>query len=271
MEYRAIPKVRRRVFEVLEVAGEGDTPSRIFDIFIVGLILLNLIAVILETVKGLSARYGSLFRNVEIFSVVVFTIEYISRIWTCTANERFRRPILGRTRFVFTPLPIVDLLAILPFYLPMLIPFDLRFLRILRLVRVFRMFKMARYFESLRILGNVFRTKKEDLTIAVFIIAILLIAVSSFMYFIENDVQPTAFSSIPQAMWWGVVSLTTVGYGDVYPITPIGKVLGGIVSLLGIGMFALPTAIISSGFTEEVQKRRSKPQICPHCGKMIGT
>ena len=117
--------------------------------------------------------------------------------------------------------------------------------------------------------GNVFRTKREDLILTVFIISILLIVASSFIYFAENAVQPAAFSSIPQSMWWGMATLTTVGYGDVYPITPIGKILGAIVSLLGIGMFALPTGILSSGFTEEIQKRRNGPQICPHCGKAI--
>lgn len=262
-------KIKKRIFEILEVAKPGDLASRTFDIFIIGLISFNVIAVILETVKSLSIQYGILFRNFEIFSIAVFTIEYISRIWTCTNNEKFRQPILGRIRFALTPLLVVDLMAILPFYLPMLIPLDLRFLRILRLVRIFRMFKMARYSESLKILGNVFGTKKEDLLITVFVISILLIVASSFMYFIENKAQPEAFSSIPQAMWWGVATLTTVGYGDVYPITPAGKILGAIISLLGIGMFALPTGILASGFTEEIQRRRSKPETCPHCGKLI--
>jgi voltage-gated potassium channel len=262
-------EAKRRVFEILEAAGRGDIPSRAFDIFIVSLIALNLVAVILETVRSLSGRYNSIFRNFEISSVIVFTVEYMLRTWACTASKKFRRPILGRIRFALTPLSIVDLMAILPFYLPMLISFDLRFLRILRLVRIFRMFKMARYFESLRVLGNVFRAKKEDLTITAFVIAILLILASSLIYFVETKAQPAAFSSIPQAMWWGMATLTTVGYGDVYPVTPLGKVLGAIVSLLGIGMFALPAGILSSGFAEEIQKKRSKPQICPHCGKAI--
>lgn len=267
----ALAKAKKRIFEVLEVASEGDITSRVFDIFIVSLISLNLTAVILETVKSLATRCNPIFRNFEIFSVVVFTIEYISRIWTCTIDERFKQPISGRIRFAFTPLLLIDLVAILPFYLPMLIPLDLRFLRVLRLVRIFRMFKIARYFESLQILANVFRAKREDLTITIFIITILLITASSFMYFAENKVQPEAFSSIPQAMWWGIATLTTVGYGDVYPITPIGKILGAIVSLLGIGMFALPAGILSSGFTEEIQKRRSGVKLCPHCGKAIET
>ena len=263
--------IKGRVFEILEVAGVSDIPSRIFDVFIVSLISLNLTAVISETVKSLATRYTPIFRNFEIFSVVIFTIEYVLRIWTCTTNENFRQPVSGRIRFAFTPLPLIDLMAILPFYLPMLIPLDLRFLRILRLVRIFRMFKIARYSKALKIMGNVLRAKTEELVIAVFIIIVLLILVSSLMYFVESRIQPGSFSSIPQSMWWGIATLTTVGYGDVYPVTPIGKILGAIVSLLGIGMFALPTGIISSGFTEEIRKRPGKPQLCPHCGKAISS
>ena len=266
-EGEMVSRVKQRVFQILEVARETDLPSRIFDVFIVSLISVNLLGVILETVKSFYNQHSSAFKYIEIFSVTVFTIEYILRVWTCTENEKFRRPILGRVRFALTLLLMIDFIAILPFYLPMFIPLDLRFLRILRLVRIFRTFKMARYSESLRIMGNVFRAKKEDLLMTTFIIGILLVIASSFMYFVENKVQPTAFSNIPQAMWWGIATLTTVGYGDVYPITPIGKTLGAIVSLLGIGMFALPTGIISSGFAWEIQKKQSEPGICPHCGK----
>ena len=262
-------KFKKRIFEILEVATPGDRPSRIFDIFIMTLISLNIIAVILETVESLSSKYMPFFRNFEIFSVVIFTIEYISRIWSCTVNAKFKNPILGRIRFALTPLLIVDLLAILPFYLPMIIPLDLRFLRALRLIRILRMFKMGRYSESLRMFGRVLKAKKEELLIAVFMILILLIISSSLMYFVENEAQPQTFSSIPDAMWWGVTTLTTVGYGDVYPVTPVGKFLGAIIAILGIGMFALPAGILASGFVEEIQKRRTKRIICPHCGKDI--
>jgi len=266
-------KLKKRISEILEVATPGDQLSRIFDIFIITLISLNIIAVILETVESLSSKYMPFFRNFEIFSVVIFTIEYISRIWSCTVNAKFKNPVLGRIRFALTPLLIVDLLAILPFYLrmiiPMIIPFDLRFLRAFRLMRILRMFKIGRYSESLRMFGRVLKAKKEELLIAVFMILILLIISSSLMYFVENEAQPQTFSSIPDAMWWGVTTLTTVGYGDVYPVTPVGKFLGAIIAILGIGIFALPTGILASGFVEEIQKRRTKRIICPHCGKDI--
>lgn len=202
----------------------------------------------------------------------VFTIEYILRLWTCTADDRFRSPIKGRIRFAATPLALVDLMAILPFYLEIIMlirALDLRFIRALRLFRLFRLFKMGRYSEALKTLGNVLKQKKEELFITVFAILILLITASSLMYFVEKDAQPEAFSSILAAMWWGVSTLTTVGYGDIYPITAIGKFLGALIALLGIGMFALPAGILASGFAEEMQKKRGKRRICPHCGKDI--
>jgi len=246
--------------------------SRIFEIFIISLIFLNMLAVILETVNSLVVQYGYAFHCFEIFSIIVFTIEYILRLWTCTFEPKYRWSIRGRIRYIFTPMMLLDLIVILPFYIPMIISLDLRFLRALRLIRVFRIFKMARYFEALQILGDVIKSKKEELIITIFMIFVLLILASSFMFFIENRGQPEVFSSIPQAMWWGTVTLTTVGYGDIYPKTPLGKFTGAIVSLLGIGMFALPTGIIAAGFTEEVQKRRNnKSKSCPHCGKQTDT
>lgn len=262
-------KAKNRIFEILEVASAGDLPSRMFDVFIMSLISLNVIAVILESVKNLSSQYMLFFRMFEIFSIAIFTIEYFLRLWTCTIDRRFNHPAIGRLRFAVTPLAIVDLMAILPFYLPMIIPLDLRFVRAVRLFRLFRLFKMGRYSESLKTLGNVLKAKKEELLIAVFVVLILLVIASSLMYFVENEVQQQAFSSIPAAMWWGVATLTTVGYGDVYPVTPAGKLLGAIIAILGIGMFALPTGILASGFVEEIQKRRGKRKICPHCGKDI--
>ncbi|MBA7517713.1 hypothetical protein ES705_09767 [subsurface metagenome] len=263
-------RIKKRTYEILEKALPGDVQSRIFDIFIMTLIILNIIAVVLGTVKNLAAQYHAFFKTFEIFSVLVFTIEYTLRLWSCTTDQKYKDSIKGRLRFASTPLVIVDLIAILPFYLPMIIPLDLRFIRILRLFRMFRMFKMGRYSESMKTLGNVLKAKKEELLITVSAVIVLLIVVSSIMYFVENEAQPEAFSSIPAAMWWGVATLTTVGYGDVYPVTVLGKFLGAIIALLGIGMFALPAGILGGGFVEEIQKRREKQKtICPHCGKDI--
>ena len=264
-------RFRRRLFRILELAESGDVPSKAFDIFILTLIVLNVLAVMLESVEGLASRYAGSFSRFEIFSVAVFTVEYVLRMWTCTAERQWRGAVLGRMRFMRTPLAIIDLMAVLPFYLPMFIPLDLRFLRVLRLFRLFRLLKVARYTESLRLMGVVVKRRKEELLVTLFVIVILLVLASSAMYLAENEAQPEKFSSIPTSMWWAVVTLTTVGYGDTYPVTLAGRVTGAIVALLGIGMIALPTGILGSGFIEELQRRRRKtnPQRCPHCGQPL--
>jgi voltage-gated potassium channel len=234
------------------------------------LIALNTLAVILETVPSLAAAYGPFFVWFEIVSVVIFTIEYVLRLWSCTIRERFRAPVRGRLRFMITTLTLVDLIAILPFYLPMLIRIDFRFIRVLRFVRLFRLLKMSRYLRSLRLFGSIIHEKKEDLVLAIGIVLVILLFASSGMYVIENAAQPEAFSSIPAAMWWGIATLTTVGYGDIYPITPLGKVLGSIIALLGVGLFALPAGILASGFSDIMQRRHIRaPRTCPHCGEVI--
>jgi voltage-gated potassium channel len=261
-------KIRKRTYEVLEQASKGDLLSKIVDFFIISLIIFNIVCVILETVGSLHTKYNKLFTNLETFSVIVFTIEYLARIWSCTIEKKFKEPVFGRIRFMFTFLAVVDLLAILPFYLPMLIAVDLRFIRALRLFRLVRVFKIGRYSQSMKNFARVIEDKKEELVISFSIILILIVIASSLMFYVEHEKQPEAFSSIPKAMWWAVTALTTVGYGDVYPITPLGKFLGSLISLLGIGMFALPAGILASGFTEIIRSRR-KQKFCPHCGKRL--
>jgi len=262
-------KLRKRVYEILEVASPEDLSSRIFDTFIISLIILNITAIILETIESLSFRFFHFFKIFEIFSVIIFTIEYVLRVWSCATNSKYKHPIFGRVKFIITPLILVDLIAILPFYLPMLISIDLRFVRSLRLIRLFRLFKLARYSEAIKLFGKVIKNKKEELYITAFVIFILLILSSSLLYSVECVAQPDVFSSIPAAMWWGVATLTTVGYGDIYPITPLGKFLGAIISLLGIGLFALPAGLLSAGFIEEIRKSKELVKLCPHCGGNI--
>jgi voltage-gated potassium channel len=262
-------KYKTRVFEILEASKAANLPSKVFDIFIIILISLNVLAVVLETVKSLKPNWGRFFEIFELISIIIFTVEYLLRLWSCNSDKQYSGRILGRMKFTFTPLAIIDLVAILPFYLPMLIGVDLRFVRALRLFRIFRVFKFGRYSQSLRSIANMLRAKKEELVITGFTIFIMLIVVSSVIYYFEHEAQPEAFSSIPAAMWWGVASLTTVGYGDIYPVTAVGKFLAGVIAVLGIGLFALPAGIIASGFIEEFQKKKGKRTICPHCGKVI--
>lgn len=264
-----MPDVKRRIYELLEGTSSGDDPSaRTLEWLMMALITLNVFAVVLESVDSVAAQYAGFFNRFELFSVTVFSVEYLLRFWTCTLKERFKRPFIGRLQFALTPLALVDLLAILPFYAPLFFELDLRFIRAVRLVRVFRLLKMARYSESLRMLRRVAEAKKEELVITFFIIFLLLVVTSSLMYFIEHERQPELFSSIPAAMWWAVNTLTTVGYGDAYPQTPIGKVLAGFIEILGIGIFALPAGIFASGFAEIVQGKQTKG-VCPHCAKEL--
>lgn len=228
--------------------------------FIAILICLNVLAVMLETVDRLYFLYHPIFKIFDILSVTIFTLEYIVRIYYFEDKS-----ITGKIRYIISPLAIIDLIAIIPFYLPMIIPIDLRFLRLLRLLRIL---KILRYSNSLKLFEDVIKAKKDELIITTVLIVILLIISSSLVYFVEHDAQPEVFSSIPASMWWGVVTLTTIGYGDTYPVTPLGKLLGAMVALLGICVFALPTGILSAGFIEEIQKTK-KRKVCPYCGKDI--
>jgi voltage-gated potassium channel len=254
--------LKERVWRILETAQAGDRFSRVFDAFILVLIVLNVLAVILGTVTEVQQRFGTFLGYFEIASVVVFSLEYAARLWSCTTEPAYAHPLRGRLRFGLTPLALIDLLAILPFYLPF-IGVDLR---LLRMIRLFRVVKLVRYMESLQLMGRVIRSKKEELIATLAVLLLLLILTSSLMYYVEHPAQPEVFPDIPASMWWAVATLTTVGYGDAYPITSLGKIFGSMAAILGIGLFALPTAILGSGFLEELQKRKER-HICPHCGK----
>lgn len=258
--------LKQRVWTIMEHAEAGDKPSKVFDIFILSLIVLNVAAVMIGTVKSIEKKYYTILYYFEIFSVIVFTIEYLSRVWSCVTKNEYSKTIVGRLKFLFQPMSLVDLCAILPFYLPF-VSIDLRFLRILRLFRIVRIVKIGRYYNSLNLIARVLRSRKEELVLSAVLMMFLLIISAAFLYYAEYYAQPERYSSIPASLWWAVTTLTTLGYGDVYPITPLGKVLASIIAILGIGMFALPTGILGSGFVEEIQKRNSKKQICPHCGK----
>jgi voltage-gated potassium channel len=245
--------IRRRVFEILE-KHEGSKLGKKFDIFIMTMILLNVAAVILETVKSIHDPIADLFNYFEYFSVFVFSIEYVARVWTCTYNKKYNQLFLGRIKFMFSFMAIIDLLAILPFYLPLFFAVDGRVLRVLRLFRIIRIFKMGRYSSAFNMIVRVMTKRKEELAVTVTIIFVMLILASSLMYYVEGEAQPGVFTSIPETMWWGVATLTTVGYGDVVPITGLGKLLAAFIAILGVGSFALPAGIIASGFDIEIKK-----------------
>ncbi len=260
--------MKSKIYNLLLVSKREGDASWFFDIFIISLILLNVTAMVLGSVEPLRNSYPTVFKYIEIVSVIIFTVEYILRVWTANLNPKFNKPVTGNFKYAFTPLAIIDLLAILPFYIPFL-GVDLRLLRVLRVFRIFRLFKIARYVSALTLMNQVIKQKKEELMVSLIFTMFLLLITSTLMYYVEHEAQPENFSSIPETMWWGIATLTTVGYGDIYPITPFGKFLGGIIAIIGIGLFALPTGILASGFSDELSRRKSATNNCPTCGQLM--
>jgi voltage-gated potassium channel len=231
---------RREVNDILEVGGDAHPAGRAVNVFIVLLIFLNAIAFAAETVDHLADRYGPYFDAFNVFSVIVFTVEYVLRVWSAVDIPMLSRLPAWRTRlrFALRPIILIDLFAFLPFYLQWIVPLDLRVLRVLRL---FRLLKLVRYSPALQTLGRVIADECRALLGALLVMLVLLLFASTVIYFLEREAQPDKFGSIPAAAWWALSTLTTVGYGDVVPVTPWGKVIGGIVMLLGVCMFALPS------------------------------
>ena len=267
-----LKKYKSRLREILAPPRPDDKLSRVFDILLIALISLNIFAVILETIEPISSRYGKYFHIFELVTVILFTIEYLLRFWTTSESNGFKNITRNKLRFVFSPISLIDLFAILPFYLPAILPFDLRIIRGLRLFRIFRVFKMGRYSESFKMLGEMLKKKQAQLIASLFFIMILLIISSSLMYFVEKKTQPHEFSSILSAMWWGISSVMKLSYVDIEPITLAGKIIGTVVAFLGVAVFALPTAIISSGLIEANKDRKTGvKKKCPHCGAIINS
>lgn len=249
-------KIRKRVFEVLEIGSKQDRLSRIVDIILIILITLNVLSVILETLPSLQNRYQLFFTSFEAFSVIIFSIEYFSRVWSAVENadSDYAHPIWGRLRYMLTPMAMIDLIVILPFYLGLFVDVDLRFMRVLRLLRVFR---LTRYSSSMALLLKVLADEARSVGAVLFVLCLLIIMASSLIYLVEHDAQPKAFNSIPDAMWWAVITMTSVGYGDVTPVTVMGKILASVISIISIGIVALPAGILASGYNEALRQRRA--------------
>ena len=262
-------RAKRRVHQIVNSPEDGGRASRMFDQAIFFLIGFTSLAIVLETIAPIAEAAAGIFDIFEVVTVAIFTVEYLLRLWSCTEDPSFAHPLWGRLRFAVQPLVLVDLLAILPFYVPLVVGLDLRITRVLRLLRLL---KLTRYSEAMSIIGDVLRSRREALLSTMFVGFVLLLFASGLMYLAEREAQPEGFSSIPAAMWWGMVTLTTVGYGDLFPITPLGRGLGAAVALLGIGLFALPAGILGSAFVEELDRRRApqpERRICPHCGEEL--
>lgn len=247
-------RVRRRAYELLE-GPVNVRAARLLNGALIGLIIANVAAILLDSVPSIHARYKSWLKLFEWFSICLFTVEYCVRVWAAVERDdgKYGASVKGRIRYMLSPLAMIDLLAILPFYIGFLLPVDLRFMRIFRL---FLIFKLTRYHVSMGLLARVVRHEAGPIGAALFVLATLLIVASSFAYIVEHEAQPDVFASIPDAMWWAIVTMTTVGYGDMVPVTPVGKLLGGVIAIVGLGMVALPAGLLAAGFSEQLHLRK---------------
>jgi len=268
-------KLKSKVFRIIESPGDEKLSGSIFDLSIIILIIINLILVIIDTFK-IPGSVRVAFAAVETVSVIVFTAEYMLRFWT--ADMLY--PELGRgkarIRYIFTFLAIVDLVAVLPFYIPFVISLDLRVLQTLRIARLLRLFKVNRYTRMFTAMGEVLKKRIGQLLSSMLMIFLLMIITSVLMYNFEHDAQPEKFDNAFSSFWWAMATLTTVGYGDIYPITFLGKIFNGVFAFLGIGLIAIPTGIISAGFVDYFKKEGAEPEkerndkcFCPYCGKNL--
>ena len=232
---------RHLIFEILDTRHATKGLGRIINVALMALISLNVLAVILESVPAIEEAYSPYLFAFEVFSVAVFTIEYVCRVWSIVEHQDeslgYGSPVKGRLRYMISPMTVIDLVAILPFFLTIFFQIDLRFLRVLRL---FRIFKLTRYASSMSLLLSVLKEETKPIAASLFVLMLLIIVAASFTYLAEHEVQPEKFGTIPAAMWWAVITMTTIGYGDVVPVTIFGKVLAAGIGILGMGMVALP-------------------------------
>lgn len=251
-------RVRRRVFQLLERAEDGDRLSQLTDGLLVALIVLSATAIILESIDAFYVTYEAPFFWFEAFTIGVFTLEYGLRFWCCVENAPDDdHPWRYRLRYLCSGAALIDFVAILPFYLMLFgaAGVDMRFLRMFRLLRVL---KLTRYSAALNILLQALRENARSLTAAFFILLMVMLVAATGMYHFEREAQPQAFSSIPAAMWWAFATLTTVGYGDITPITAGGRIFGALITVLGLGMVALPAGILASAYTEQLRRRSER-------------
>jgi voltage-gated potassium channel len=255
---------KKRVFEIIEKSKGGDIPSLVFDVFMMILIILNVVAVTAASFDNFANAHPLLLHRFEVVSIVIFSIEYLLRLWT--AKYMFPNSKHPHIRLIFSFGGLVDLVAILPFFIPFVYSTDLRSVKILRLFRVFRIFKLSRYSKSMLIIVNVLKNEKEKLLATVILTTTMLFVASTIMYYAEHSSQPEIFQNILETVWWAISAMFYIWYGELYPISLAGKICGGIIAMCDMMLVALPVGIISSGFVDELSKQN---KICPHCGKEI--
>lgn len=242
---------RKRVFEIIEVGNDLDHASRLYDFINALAIIVNLTVSIMYTFDKMELNYGSTLLLIEKITVAFFCVDYLLRLWTAKFLYRDMKENAAIRKYAFSFTGIIDLLSFAPYYLPFFFPGGTVAFRMIRIVRIFRLFKINAYYDSLNVITEVINGKKQQIISSVFIIIILMIASSLCMYSVEHEAQPEVFQNAFSGIWWAASTLLTVGYGDIYPITMAGKILGIVIAFLGVGMVAIPTGIISAGFVEQ--------------------
>lgn len=245
--------IKKKIFTIIQIGSNYDIPSRIFDYFIVSVIFLNLFTTLFATFEE-SKPYTDIIYIVEWGTIIIFLIEYILRVWTADLLYPKLSPQKARIKFVSSFYGIIDLLSFFPFFLPFLFPSGAVAFRMFRVIRILRLFRINAKFDAFNVIIEVLNDKKNQLYSSICMILIMMMASSLCMYSLEHDAQPENFKNAFSGLWWSVSTLLTVGYGDIYPITTMGKIMAIIISFLGVGMVAIPTGIISAGFVEHYTK-----------------
>jgi voltage-gated potassium channel len=264
-----MPTIRQRVNALFDSDLPSNLPARLVSGFVGLLIVVNVFSVVLESVESLRERHYETFWWIEQISTTVFAIEYLLRVWSAPdrTSGKYRAPISGRLRYASQPFALVDLIAILPAVLGMLGADDLRVLRLLRLLR---MLKLTRHSTAFTMVWAVFREEAQSIGAVLFMLIVMLIMSGSIMYMLENDAQPEVFTSIPAAIWWALVTLTTVGYGDMVPVTVAGKVFGGFVAIIGVCTLALFSGLLTVSFMDQLRLRREQYRSIIRAGMAAG-
>ena len=246
--------IRRRISEIIEVGSTDDVPSRTYDMLSTMMLLVNVAVTIMYTFDSMELKHGDILLLLEAITVAFFAVDYCLRVWS--APFQFPTVSEGRAtwKYVTSFTGLVDLLSFLPYYLPIFFPSGAAVFRMFRVIRIFRLFQINAYYDSLSVISEVISSKRQQLFSSVFIIMVLMTASSLCMYSLENEAQPEVFSNAFSGIWWAVSTLLTVGYGDIYPITPMGKIVSIGITFLGVGMVAIPTGIISAGFVDQYSR-----------------
>ncbi|MCR5202661.1 MAG: ion transporter [Lachnospiraceae bacterium] len=250
-------RLQKRLFKMVSVGVIDDKINQGYDVISTGMLVLNLTAAVLNTFNSISDKYGTILASIETWTVLFFAIDYVLRLLTARYLYPDKKESVAVGKYIISFSGIIDLLSFLPFYLPIFFPAGAAVFRMFRVVRILRLFRINAYYDSLNVITEVIVRKRQQLISSVFIIVILMLASSLCMYSLENKAQPDVFSNAFSGIWWAASTLLTVGYGDIYPITPAGKMMGIIITFLGVGMVAIPTGIISAGFVEQYTRLKT--------------